>query len=204
VALAIPPLMPVWANLYGAFAVGLGLLAIEAVAAAWRRDRQGVLRFLAVGVLSLIGLLANPWGAGVLAYATRLPTNQVVTGMVTEWAPATMCDPTGAPPRPRRSGSPRSWRRGRGRLQGFRTSSFGWRCWLALRSGRCAPASGSGSRCRSRSALWPGSVGRGPPTPTVACRSQAAWCWPPSRSRSPSPSPRSAERSSLMRRRGRS
>jgi hypothetical protein len=94
--LAIPLLMPLWANLHGAFAVGLGLLAIEAIAAAWRRDRQGVLRFLAVGVLSVIGLLANPWGAGVLAYAARLPTNQVVTGMVTEWAPATVRDPTGA------------------------------------------------------------------------------------------------------------
>jgi hypothetical protein len=61
VALAIPLLMPLWANLHGAFAVGLGLLAIEAIAAAWRRDRQGVLRFLAAGVLGVRGLLANPW-----------------------------------------------------------------------------------------------------------------------------------------------
>jgi hypothetical protein len=95
VALAIPFLMPLWANLHGAFAVGLGLLAIEAMAAAWRRDRRGMLRFLAVGVLSVIGLLANPWGAGVLAYAARLPTNRVVTGMVTEWAPASVRSPTG-------------------------------------------------------------------------------------------------------------
>jgi hypothetical protein len=94
IALAIPLLMPLWANLHGAFAVGLGLLAIEAITAVWRRDRQVVLRFLAVGVLSLIGLLANPWGAGVLAYAAGLPTNPVVTGMVTEWAPATVRDPT--------------------------------------------------------------------------------------------------------------
>jgi hypothetical protein len=201
--LAIPPLMPLWANLYGAFAVGLGLLAIEAVAAAWRRDRQGVLRFLAVGVLSLIGLLANPWGAGVLAYAARLPTNQVVTGMVTEWAPATMCDPTGAmllaaigiaAVVAARSRTP----------AGVPDQFLRMALLAGLALWRCALASGSGSRCRSRSALWPGSVGRGPPTPTVACRSQAAWCWPPSRSRSPSPSPRSAERSSLMRRRGRS
>jgi hypothetical protein len=84
IALAIPLLMPLWANLHGAFAVGLGLLAIEAITAVWRRDRQVVLRFLAVGVLSLIGLLANPWGAGVLAYAAGLPTNPVVTGMLTE------------------------------------------------------------------------------------------------------------------------
>ena len=96
IALAIPLLMPLWANLHGAFVVGLGLLAIEATAAAWRRDRPGVLRFLVVGVLSVIGLLANPWGAGVLAYAVLLPANRVVTGMVTEWAPASMRDPAGA------------------------------------------------------------------------------------------------------------
>jgi hypothetical protein len=39
VALAVPLLMPLWANLHGAFVVGVGLLVIEALAAAWRRDR---------------------------------------------------------------------------------------------------------------------------------------------------------------------
>jgi hypothetical protein len=96
IALVIPLLMPLWANLHGAFVVGLGLLAIEVIATAWRRDRPGALRFLVVGVLSAIGLLANPWGAGVLAYAALLPANRVVTGMVTEWAPASLRDPTGA------------------------------------------------------------------------------------------------------------
>lgn len=96
IALAIPLLMPLWANLHGAFVVGLGLVAMEAAAAAWRRDRPGVLRFLVVGALSAIGLLANPWGARVLAYAALLPANPVVTGMVTEWAPASMRDPAGA------------------------------------------------------------------------------------------------------------
>jgi hypothetical protein len=96
IALAIPLLMPMWANLHGAFVVGLGLLAMEAAAAAWRRDRSGVIRFLVVGVLSVIGLLANPWGAGVLAYGVLLPANRVVTGMVTEWAPASPRDPAGA------------------------------------------------------------------------------------------------------------
>lgn len=96
IALAIPLLMPLWANLHGAFVVGLGLVAMEAAAAAWRRDRPGVLRFLVVGGLSAIGLLVNPWGARVLAYAALLPANPVVTGMVTEWAPASMRDPAGA------------------------------------------------------------------------------------------------------------
>jgi hypothetical protein len=96
VALVISLLMPLWANLHGAFPVGLGLVAIELVAAAWRRDRHGVLRFVVVGTLGAIGLLANPWGAGVLAYAARLPANPAVTGMVTEWAPASLRDPAGA------------------------------------------------------------------------------------------------------------
>jgi hypothetical protein len=96
VALWIPLLMPLWANLHGAFVVGLGLVAIEVAAAAWRRDRPGVVRFMVVGALSGIGLLANPWGARVLAYAASLPANRTVTGMVTEWAPASIRDPAGA------------------------------------------------------------------------------------------------------------
>jgi hypothetical protein len=76
--------------------VGLGLLAVEAAAAAWRRDRRGVLRFLLVGALSVVGLLANPWGARVLAYAVLLPANRAVSGMVSEWAPASLRDPAGA------------------------------------------------------------------------------------------------------------
>jgi hypothetical protein len=88
--------MPLWANLHGAFVVGLGLLAVEFAAAAWRRDGRGMIRFMIVGVLSLVGLLANPWGARVLAYAVLLPANRVVTGMVSEWAPASLRDPAGA------------------------------------------------------------------------------------------------------------
>ena len=86
----IPLLMPVWANLHGAFVVGLGLLAVELVAAAWRRDRRSAIRFLLVGAASVAGLLLNPWGARVLAYPALLSTKPAVTGMVTEWAPASL------------------------------------------------------------------------------------------------------------------
>jgi hypothetical protein len=88
VALLIPLLMPLWANLHGAFAVGVGLLVVEALAAAWRRDRAGVARYLLVTAASLAGLLVNPWGVRVLGYALSLPTNRVVTGVITEWSPA--------------------------------------------------------------------------------------------------------------------
>jgi hypothetical protein len=87
VALAIPLLMPLWANLHGAFVVGIGLLVIEAVAAAWRRDRAGAVRYLLVTVAGIAGLLVNPWGVRVLGYAVSLPTNQMVTGIVSEWGP---------------------------------------------------------------------------------------------------------------------
>jgi hypothetical protein len=90
VALAIPLLMPLWANLHGAFIVGVGLLAVEVIAAAWRRDRPGTVRYLLVMVASVAGLLANPWGVRVLGYAFSIPTNRVVTGFISEWGPTNL------------------------------------------------------------------------------------------------------------------
>ena len=95
VALGIPLLMPLWANLHGAFVVGIGLLAIEVAAAAWRRDRPGAVRYLLVTLASIVGLLANPWGAGVFGYAFSIPANRVVSGMISEWGPTNPREPTG-------------------------------------------------------------------------------------------------------------
>jgi hypothetical protein len=94
-ALAIPLLMVVWANLHGAFVVGVGLLGIEVAAAVWRRDRPGAARYLLVTAGSVAALLVNPWGARVLGYAVALPANPAVTGVVSEWAPATLRQPAG-------------------------------------------------------------------------------------------------------------
>ena len=87
VALSIPLLMPLWANLHGAFVVGVGLLVIEALAAAWRRDRAGMVRYALITAAGVAGLLVNPWGVRVLGYALSLPTNRAVTRIVTEWGP---------------------------------------------------------------------------------------------------------------------
>jgi hypothetical protein len=95
VALAIPLLMPLWANLHGAFIVGVGLLVIEVLAAAWRRDRAAAARCLLVTALSVAGLLANPWGVRMLGYALSLPANREVTGIVSEWRPTTVRQLTG-------------------------------------------------------------------------------------------------------------
>jgi hypothetical protein len=94
-ALAIPLLMPLWANLHGAFVVGIGLLVIEVAAAVWRRDRPGAVRYLLVTMASVAGLLVNPWGVGVLGYAVSLPANRVVSGMISEWGPTNVRDLTG-------------------------------------------------------------------------------------------------------------
>ena len=110
-----PFLMALWANLRGAFIVGIGLLVIEVAAAAWRRDRPGAVRYLVVTVASVAALLVNPWGVRVLGYALSLPTSQVVTTLVSEWGPTNLrqspaswsCPPSGSwrlprsePPRP--------------------------------------------------------------------------------------------------------
>jgi hypothetical protein len=87
VTLTVPLLMPLWANLHGAFVVGIGLLVIEVLAAAWRRDRAGAVRYALVTVAGVAGLLVNPWGLRVLGYAVSLPTNQAVTRIVSEWGP---------------------------------------------------------------------------------------------------------------------
>jgi hypothetical protein len=95
VALVIPLLMPLWANLHGAFVVGVGLLAIEAMAAVWRRDRPTAARYLLVAAASIAGLLVNPWGVRVLGYAVSFPANRAVTAVVSEWGPATLRQPAG-------------------------------------------------------------------------------------------------------------
>jgi hypothetical protein len=87
--------MPLWANLHGAFVVGIGLLVIEALAAAWRRDRARAVRYLLVTVAGVAGLLVNPWGARVVGYAISLPVNPAVTRVVTEWGPTDVRKLTG-------------------------------------------------------------------------------------------------------------
>jgi len=92
----IPLLMVVWANAHGAFVVGLGLVGIEALVALCRRDGRAAVRLALAGAAGTVALLANPWGAGVLRYAVALSSNPDVTARVTEWAPATARDLSGA------------------------------------------------------------------------------------------------------------
>jgi len=93
---AMPLLMVVWANVHGAFIVGLGLVGVEAVVALCRRDRRTAARLVLAAAAGAAALLANPWGVGVLRYAVGLPSNPDVTARVTEWAAPTARDPAGA------------------------------------------------------------------------------------------------------------
>jgi hypothetical protein len=65
-------------------------------AAIWRRDRPGVARYLLVTAASGVALLVNPWGVRALGYALSFPGNATVTGIVSEWGPATLRQPAGA------------------------------------------------------------------------------------------------------------
>jgi hypothetical protein len=108
--LALPPLMALWANLHGAFVLGLGLLAAEVVVAGWPRraaaaegeprwrvgDPRALRRLAPTLPLCVLALLANPWGVGVLRYAVGFATNRSITAGVTEWAPANLRDGAGA------------------------------------------------------------------------------------------------------------
>jgi hypothetical protein len=101
VTLWIAPVMALWANLHGAFIVGLGFVAVEAVAAAWTRRKggEGGRRAKILGDalgLSLIAVLANPWGWRVYGYVLDIGTDPTIRGSIDEWEPPAVTDPAGA------------------------------------------------------------------------------------------------------------
>ena len=88
-AWAIPVVVAVWANLHGSFFLGpvvVGLAWLEDVA-----DKDpGARRTFAIGVVSALAALVNPFGPAVWAYAAGLSTNAEVTARITEWQPTTL------------------------------------------------------------------------------------------------------------------
>jgi hypothetical protein len=98
--LLIVPLTALWANLHGAFVVGLGFVAIELVAAAWRaKDDPGARRRTALLGTTLAGAvvaaLANPWGYRVYAYVLGIGSNATIRSSIEEWQPPMIGDPAG-------------------------------------------------------------------------------------------------------------
>lgn len=93
----ILPLMLVWANLHGAVAYGVVLLAAACVAAWWdgRRGR----RLAVVGATAVAGLLltlATPLGTGLWSYVALEPLRPGPPGGIAEWAPPLRANPASA------------------------------------------------------------------------------------------------------------
>jgi hypothetical protein len=96
----IVPLTALWANLHGAFVIGLAFVAIEFIAAAGRAgsDPGAARRRAWLGVtLGGAGLaaLANPWGYRVYEYVAGIGTNATIRGAIEEWQAPAPGDPAG-------------------------------------------------------------------------------------------------------------
>jgi hypothetical protein len=93
--LALPPLFALWANLHGAFAAGLLLLGLVAVAAAIERRPRQLPRIrvrpavpLAAAALGAAGaLVLTPLGPGLLRYMQEIASNRALPLVTNEWLP---------------------------------------------------------------------------------------------------------------------
>jgi hypothetical protein len=89
-----PPLVALWANLHAGYPFGVGVIAILAVSQARRGAARGRLS-LAVG-LSVLAMLANPWGYQLLAYPLDYLQPESPFRSITEWRrPPFGLDPRG-------------------------------------------------------------------------------------------------------------
>jgi hypothetical protein len=94
---AIPPLLALWANVHGAFVIGLLLLGSYAVGETLRAllRSPGALRgaelrkLYLVAVVSCAAVLLNPQGAGIFGYVGALLGNATVQELISEWQPPT-------------------------------------------------------------------------------------------------------------------
>jgi hypothetical protein len=96
----IPPIMVLWVNLHGGFAIAfiLMVLAMAGEFARWAVDRRlatsdepspslrPVLRIAVVGVVSAAAISLNPYGPAMLAYPFRTVGIGVLRDFIQEWA----------------------------------------------------------------------------------------------------------------------
>src|SRR3954452_21744025 len=83
--LLLPPLFALWANLHGAFAAGLLLLGLLALAAAIERRPWLALAAAAVG--GAAALVITPLGAGLVDYMQEIASNKALPLLTNEWLP---------------------------------------------------------------------------------------------------------------------
>jgi hypothetical protein len=93
--LALPPLFALWANLHGAFAAGLLLIGLLAVAAAIERRPRRLPRIrvkpavpLAAATAGAVAaLVLTPLGAGLVDYMREIASNTALPLLTNEWLP---------------------------------------------------------------------------------------------------------------------
>ncbi|MBI3944547.1 MAG: hypothetical protein HY321_01380 [Armatimonadetes bacterium] len=100
----LAPLMALWANLHGSFALGLALIGLvlagEGVSR-WRGDDAALSwpewrRLAAWGGICALAALANPRGPAIAGYVAHLLRSPAVTRLITEWGSPTPRDAQGA------------------------------------------------------------------------------------------------------------
>ena len=87
--LLVPLLMIAWANTHGSFFIGWAAIALAALEDLLARRRMALLT-VAVGVMSVLATLVNPWGIEMWAYVLELSSNPVVAALVSEWQAPTL------------------------------------------------------------------------------------------------------------------
>lgn len=84
---AYAALIALWANLHGAFVVGLLAVAAYLVGAVIGR-RPAFLTYASTLLLALPAVLLNPAGAPLLGYALNQPASDIIRAISVEWQPA--------------------------------------------------------------------------------------------------------------------
>jgi hypothetical protein len=90
----VPPMMALWANVHGGFAIGLVLILTFAAPETWRRlrakltdpDARATWSYAACALAAILATLINPYGYNVYRYAGNLSALGVARG-IEEWLP---------------------------------------------------------------------------------------------------------------------
>ena len=85
------PLTALWANIHGAFAVGLAFVVIEAITSTLVREGRRRPRWMwTIAGLSFFAALLNPWGWRVYTYVVGIGSNPTIRSFIDEWQPPTV------------------------------------------------------------------------------------------------------------------